>query len=74
VDAEADGVGAPATVERVEVVGEDAYVYLRAAEHGIVARVRAADRPAPGDPMRVRAALEDVHEFDAATGRRLKPA
>ncbi|HEX2773592.1 MAG TPA: TOBE domain-containing protein, partial [Micromonosporaceae bacterium] len=70
----ADGAGAPATVERVEVVGEDAYVYLRAGEHGLAARVRAADRPAPGDPVWVSARPDDVHHFDAATGRRIEPA
>jgi ABC-type sugar transport system ATPase subunit len=72
-DAEADAAGAPATVERVEVVGEDAYVYLRAGEHGLTARVRAADRPVPGDPVWVSAAPDDVHHFDAATGRRIGP-
>jgi ABC-type sugar transport system ATPase subunit len=63
--------GTPATVERVDVVGEDAYVYLRAAGHPIVARVRTADRPAAGAAARVTA-RGDVHLFDAATGRRVE--
>jgi ABC-type sugar transport system ATPase subunit len=71
----ADGFGAgitSATVERVEVVGEDAYVYLRAGRHGLVARVRASDRPAPGTDVRVSADAADVHEFDATTGHRVE--
>jgi ABC-type sugar transport system ATPase subunit len=68
-----DGPGVPATVERVDVVGEDAYVYLRVGPHGLTARVRAADRPAPGDAVRVDADPDAVHGFDAATGQRIGP-
>jgi ABC-type sugar transport system ATPase subunit len=63
--------GTSASVQRVEVVGEDAYVYLRAGQHGLVARVRAADRPAPDTEVRVSADAADVHQFDATTGHRL---
>jgi ABC-type sugar transport system ATPase subunit len=69
----ADGPGAQATVERVEVVGEDAYVYLRAGEHGLTARVLAADRPSPGTAVRVSAEPADVHQFEATTGNRVGP-
>ncbi|HEX7744002.1 MAG TPA: ATP-binding cassette domain-containing protein, partial [Micromonosporaceae bacterium] len=62
--------GTPASVERVDVAGEDAYVYLRSAGHPVVARVRTADRPPAGAAVRV-SAHGDVHLFDAATGRRV---
>ena len=65
--------GAAAVVERVDVVGEDAYAYLRLAEGGAVvtARVPAATRPAVGDAARVAVRWADVHVFDAETGRRV---
>ncbi|MBG0568831.1 ABC transporter ATP-binding protein [Actinoplanes aureus] len=65
------GSGAPATVERVDVVGEDAHAYLRLADHLIVARVPASARPAPGDPAEVAVRWADVHVFDAGTGQRV---
>ncbi|GAA4683941.1 ABC transporter ATP-binding protein [Phytohabitans rumicis] len=65
----ADGVAA--TVERVEVVGEDAHAYLRLGEHPMVARIPAADRPAPGAQVRVAVREADVHVFDAVTGQRV---
>jgi ABC-type sugar transport system ATPase subunit len=60
--------GVPARVERVEVVGEDAHVYLRLGEHSVVARVPSADRPAAETHITVRPG--DVHVFDPATGKR----
>jgi ABC-type sugar transport system ATPase subunit len=66
-----DPVGVPASVERVDVVGEDSHVYLRVAGHDIVARVATADRPAPGEQVPVSVGPGDVHVFDAATGRRV---
>jgi ABC-type sugar transport system ATPase subunit len=69
--ASADGAdGTLASAERVDVIGEDAYVYLRAGGQPIVARVRSADRPAVGAAVRLTA-RGDVHLFDAGTGRRV---
>lgn len=63
--------GAAATVDRVEVVGTDAYAYLTLADgHSVVARVAAADRPARGDAVRVGVRWADTHLFDADTGLR----
>lgn len=62
--------GAAAHVERVEVVGEDAHVYLRLGEHPAVARVLSADRPTVGAETFVTVRSEDVHVFDAGTGKR----
>lgn len=58
----------PGTVTRVDVVGEDSYVYLSVGDQPVVARMPTAQRPSPGEslPVGVRA----VHIFDAATGRR----
>ncbi|MFV2114491.1 ABC transporter ATP-binding protein [Micromonospora sp. LOL_025] len=66
--------GAAATVDRVEVVGEDAYAYLTlAGGHPVVARVPAARRPGRGAPVRVGVRWADVHVFHAGTGRRYAP-
>lgn len=71
--AEPDGTDADATgvVERVEVIGEDAHVYLRSDGHRLVARVPAAARPAVGTEARATVAPADVHLFDLATGQRV---
>jgi ABC-type sugar transport system ATPase subunit len=67
--------GAGATVERVEVVGEDAYAYLTLpGGHRVVARVAAARRPGPGSAVRVTVRWADTHVFDATSGRRLGTA
>ena len=66
-----DAAGATGTVERVEVIGEDAYVYLRVGGHRLVARVPAAARPAVGTAARVTVGPADVHLFDTATGQRV---
>ncbi|MBQ1075812.1 ABC transporter ATP-binding protein [Micromonospora sp. C31] len=66
--------GAAATVERVEVVGEDAYAYLALdGGHRIVARVPAARRPGRGAAVRVGVRWADAHVFHAGSGRRYVP-
>ncbi|WBB81055.1 ABC transporter ATP-binding protein [Micromonospora sp. WMMD882] len=68
------GDGGPAVVDRVEVVGEDAYAYLTlAGGHPVVARVPAARRPAVGAAVRVTVRWPDVHVFDPETGLRRGP-
>ncbi|WP_433273729.1 ABC transporter ATP-binding protein [Actinosynnema sp. CS-041913] len=63
--------GIPARVDRVEVVGEDAYVHLRVAgSHAVVARVATEDRPTPDTEVRVRVHDRDLHLFDS-TGTRI---
>ncbi|EEP70519.1 ABC transporter related [Micromonospora sp. ATCC 39149] len=68
------GHGAPAIVDRIEVVGEDAYVYLTL-EGGkpVVARVPTTRRPDRGAAVRVGVRWTDTHVFDATSGRRLAP-
>jgi multiple sugar transport system ATP-binding protein len=65
------GDGADGVVERVDVVGEDAYAYVRVGAHLVVARVPAAARPAVGSPERVCVDWPDVHVFAAGSGRRV---
>jgi ABC-type sugar transport system ATPase subunit len=65
--------GAEGLVERVDVVGEDAYAYVRVGAHVVAARVPAAERPVVGKSERVGVRWPDVHVFDARTGRRRDP-
>ncbi|WP_341715747.1 ABC transporter ATP-binding protein [Micromonospora sp. FIMYZ51] len=66
--------GTPATVDRVEVIGEDAYAYLTlAAGHPVVARVPAARRPDRDATVRVGVRWADAHLFHADSGRRYLP-
>ncbi len=66
-----DPLGVEATVERVDVVGDEAHAYLRADGHTVVARVLEAGRPAVGDLVRISVRRPDVHLFDVATSRRV---
>jgi ABC-type sugar transport system ATPase subunit len=59
------------TVERVDVVGEDAHAYLRVGVLAVVARVPAAGRPAAGDTVPVSVRWADHHVFDPVTGHRI---
>jgi ABC-type sugar transport system ATPase subunit len=61
--------GEPATVELVEVAGEDAYVHLRAGEIRLVAAVPSRRRPQPGDRVVVAIHPEELYVFDAHSGR-----
>ncbi|MGH3005125.1 MAG: ABC transporter ATP-binding protein [Gaiellaceae bacterium] len=67
-----DREGVAAQVVLVEPVGSEAYLRLRlAGGEELAARVDAAERPAPGDEVRVAVRREDVHVFDAETGERV---
>jgi ABC-type sugar transport system ATPase subunit len=67
----ASGGGDSAVVERVDVVGEDAYAYLRIGSLPVVARVATTGRPKAGDEVDLTVRWTDDHVFDAATGRRV---
>jgi ABC-type sugar transport system ATPase subunit len=63
--------GAEAVVDRVEVVGEDAYAYLTlAGGEPVVVRVPAGRRPGKGAAVRVGVSWADVHVFHAGSGHR----
>jgi len=61
----------PGQVTLVERVGADAHVHIRLDRHDLIARVPADDRPQVGERVTVDVRRQDVHLFDAATGRRL---
>jgi ABC-type sugar transport system ATPase subunit len=65
------GDGVSATVERVDVVGEDAHAYLRVGTLAVVARVPASARPKAGDEVGLTVRWADEHIFEAGTGRRV---
>ena len=64
--------GAAGVVERVDVVGEDAYAYVQL-DGGptVAARVRAVGRPAVGDAVTVGVGWPETHLFDAGSGQRI---
>ena len=55
------------TVEVVEPIGSDNYLYLDAAED-FIARVDSDVEPEPGETIRVTFAEDDVHVFDGESG------
>lgn len=56
------------TVEVVEPIGSDNYLYLDLAED-FIARVGSDVEPAPGDRIQVTFAEDDVHVFDSENGK-----
>ncbi|GAA3667186.1 diacetylchitobiose ABC transporter ATP-binding protein MsiK [Arthrobacter ginkgonis] len=69
------GEGLAVTVDVVEELGADAYVYGRTVldgrEHTIVARVDGRRPPTAGSTLHVRTVPGHLHLFDVATGLRL---
>lgn len=65
------GFAAEGTIDRVDVIGDDALVYVQVGSHTIASRVGAAGRRPLGARVRVAVRWSDVHFFDAA-GLRLK--
>ncbi|MBA3447064.1 MAG: sn-glycerol-3-phosphate ABC transporter ATP-binding protein UgpC [Pseudaminobacter sp.] len=59
----------PATVEAVEPVGAESFLYCAAAGERIVVRVAGRAVARPGDQLRVIARAEKLHWFDAAGKR-----
>ena len=78
-DLEIVGAGEPGlqvSIDLVEELGADGYLYGRAnaagdAEHDIVARVDGRRHPNAGETVTLRAVPGHVHVFDAETGERL---
>ncbi len=62
--------GVPAEVVLTEQIGTEALVHLSSAGERIVVRVPAAEAPQVGATVHASARHEDVHLFDAGTGRR----
>ncbi|CTQ73557.1 sn-glycerol-3-phosphate import ATP-binding protein UgpC [Roseibium alexandrii] len=68
-----DGIGLEVTVNVLEPVGAESYVYASLEDGGpeIVIRVSSHARHEPGETMYLAATPEDVHFFDAETGKRI---
>ncbi len=56
------------TLEVLEPVGNEIFVYARTGEHVIVARVLPQPLPEPGQAIRLAMDLTKLHFFDVATG------
>jgi multiple sugar transport system ATP-binding protein len=63
--------GLPASVEVVEELGADAFVFCACDAGRLVARVDARRTPERGERIALRPRSEEAHLFDAATGERL---
>jgi multiple sugar transport system ATP-binding protein len=67
--------GIPASVQVVEEVGADAYVFCTAelggVERQLVARAGARRAPSQGERVSLRPAVEETHLFDPVDGARL---
>ncbi|MEC9403375.1 MAG: sn-glycerol-3-phosphate import ATP-binding protein UgpC [Pseudomonadota bacterium] len=70
---EGEGLHLEASVNVLEPVGAESYLYSSFADggDGILVRVSSHARHEPGEKLYLRAAPENVHYFDAETGRRI---
>jgi multiple sugar transport system ATP-binding protein len=59
------------TVELAETTGADTFLHLTTAAGELVARISGHAPPRPGERLRVRADVANVHLFDRATGARI---
>ena len=66
------GHGVAATVSRVDVVGADAHVHLLVDGMDLIARLPTRLRPRVGQNVHVSVGDNDLHQFDADTGVRLR--
>ncbi|OPC83746.1 sugar ABC transporter ATP-binding protein [Embleya scabrispora] len=75
VTSDADAGGLPVTVDVVEELGSDAYVYGTARVDGsptpLVVRVPGNRVPHKGETLRVTPRVDEIHKFSKSTGERL---
>ena len=62
---------APARLELVEELGNEAFVYATVGPHSITARVAPQPLPSVGEPITMAFDLAKAHFFDRATGERV---
>ncbi|MEZ5258638.1 MAG: TOBE domain-containing protein [Ilumatobacteraceae bacterium] len=70
----ADGLGMKATIDTVEELGSDSYLYCTPHDHpdvSVVSRAEGLSTARPGDTVVLEPATGSLHLFDAATGARL---
>jgi multiple sugar transport system ATP-binding protein len=58
-----------ATVEVVEPLGSEVYIYVKAGTHSLIARVGAHDRPAANQDIDLVCDMTQTHFFDNETGQ-----
>nr|PZN39748.1 MAG: glycerol-3-phosphate ABC transporter ATP-binding protein [Bacillota bacterium] len=63
-----------ATIEVVEPLGAETFLYLRAGEHSLTARVEGTHAFRDGDTITVAPRIEKVHLFDPQTERAIREA
>jgi len=67
--------GLPATIDLVEELGSDGYLYGRSqidgADVNLIIRTDPHDHPMAGDQIHLRSTAEEVHIFDTESGERL---
>ncbi len=67
-----DGDGWSAQVETTEMLGAERLIYLRIADEGLIVRTHADEAPPEiGSTVKVWSRPEQVHRFNAETGRRI---
>ena len=67
-----EGDGWSAQVETTEMLGAERLIYLRIADEGLIVRTHADEAPpAIGSTVKVWSRPEQVHRFNAETGRRI---
>jgi ABC-type sugar transport system ATPase subunit len=64
-------ITAPARLELVEALGNEAFVYATVGKYSITARVAPRPFPAPGSPITLAFDLANAHFFDKTTGERI---
>ena len=64
-------ITAPARLELVEALGNEAFVYATVGKYSITARVAPRPFPAPGSPITLAFDLAKAHFFDKTTGERI---
>jgi sn-glycerol 3-phosphate transport system ATP-binding protein len=68
----AEGDGWSAQVETTEMLGAERLIYLRIGEEGLIVRTHADEAPPPvGSHVKVWTRPDQVHRFNAETGRRI---
>ena len=69
----AAGTGLDVAVNVVEPCGAEAYVIGQIAGQEVTMRCAPGKVPAPGDSARFTVDLDQIHLFDEATGKSLRP-
>jgi multiple sugar transport system ATP-binding protein len=67
-----NGTAAKFTLDLVEPIGNEMFVYASAGSNHIVARVAPQELPQIGSPIPLKFDAEHLHFFDAQSGKRIR--